>query len=366
MSSLQQKALLLVTAIIAMDEVEEMMLEEKKDEEKKHRPRKDNLATEALWSQAAATPQLYRNLCRFTREEVLLLAEQLDIDIGDAEGIDLSSHKGSYTPLRMLEYFLHCLAVTSSFRTVENFFCWHRSSLSKNFYYHIDLILERMDFPNQEWAIKWFSANDFAQFRQHPLDSFPNCFAVVDATYIFVPEPKDPLLVPIYQSSYKSHQTCVFFIVVCDRRGKIIYCDRGSVPAIATNREGLAFTRCREYVPPDLKILGDKAYTYDERCLTPHKRDYIRRFTAADRQVLRAYNRELSSQRTVIENVFAFLKNLWRCIGSKYTRNVTRVADVFRVCCILSNFLFHVRQTFPRSQNFDVNGGVNVQLDNLD
>lgn len=79
---------------------------------------------------------------------------------------------------------------------------------------------------------------------------------------------------------------------------------------------------------------------------------------------MKQYNRDLSSQRVVIENVFGFLKNLWRCIGLKYTRNLYRISDVFRVCCLLSNFLFHTRQVYPRSPNFDVLGGVQLQVEN--
>lgn len=243
------------------------------DSEKKHeydKPRRDRIAAEELWSDAATHPATYRNLCRFTRDEVMILAESLNIKIGDEEGIDLSKHKHAFTPLRQLEYFLHTLSVASSFRTLSSFFCWHRTSISKNFYHHIDLILEKLDSPAQPWAIRWLTNDEFNQFRQnqdYPL--MTNCFGAVDATYIFIPEPKDPALQPIFQSSYKNHRTCVFFIVVCDRRGRIIYCDSGNAPAIATNREGLAFSRCREYFPPDLKVLGDKAYTHDSRCITP-------------------------------------------------------------------------------------------------
>ena len=101
----------------------------------------------------------------------------------------------------------------------------------------------------------------------------------------------------------------------------------GSASDISLARDG-GITRA---LPDDEAIFGDKGYASLGQCFAPYKRN--QRLTSEER----AFNKGLSSQRCIVENVFARIKFF------AIMRDVFRGAhddhsDYFRIICALVNF----------------------------
>ena len=143
----------------------------------------------------------------------------------------------------------------------------------------------------------------------------------------------------------------VFFTVICDRRGKIRYCDNGVPPRRQSDQASMG--RSRLALPSDLFLLGDGHYREDSRCRAPFTYGQLASplLSAADRATMISYNKLLRSQRIIIEWVFSRIRGHFGIFDSRFTYHVSQLPRTFRAACLLYNYLNRIHNSFPGMNN---------------
>jgi hypothetical protein len=226
--------------------------------------------------------------CRMSIAEVSALCVRLVHDTGFA-----GHYK--YTPLHRLVAYLIQLGHNYHYRHLRTHFDWADGSIRRNLTYWTDQVLGILDADNSIDNIRIWNENDFSDFRRQPhVTRFKNCIGCVDSIFIEIYRPGDRESQSRYFSWYKKMHT-LFFTVICDRTGKIRYCDDGAQPRRQSDQNSIA--RSRLFLPPGLYLLGDGHYHEDVRCLTPYRYDELRspHVTNVDRRRMIQYNKSLRS-----------------------------------------------------------------------
>ena len=129
--------------------------------------------------------------------------------------------------------------------------------------------------------------------------------------------------------------------------GRIRLIDDGNTPLGSS--EAMALLRLLPFLRPGLKLLGDRAYGGDERCLTPYGTRDLSVASAgsvAEANRRRAYNQALSSVREKVEHTFSRVKRMWRMLDATWQMDLAELPRAFRAACLLSNWLAPARGLF--------------------
>ena len=136
-----------------------------------------------------------------------------------------------------------------------------------------------------------------------------------------------------YYSGKKKRHTIKEQIVVDQKTGKVIATsqDKGKT------HDFKIFKKSKSHVHTKTKIQGDSGYQGIQKihCNSelPKKRSKKNPLTAEDKK----RNREISSQRVIVENVFAFIKK-FKIISQKYRNRRKRFGLRFNLICALFNY----------------------------
>ena len=256
-----------------------------------------------------------------------------------------------YTPLHRLVAYLIQLGHNYHYRHLRTHFDWADGSIRRNLTYWTDQVLGILDADDSIDNIRIWNQHDCSDFRRQPyVTRFRNCIGCVDSIFIEIYRPGDRESQSRYFSWYKKMHT-LFFTVMCDRTGKIRYCDDGTQPRRQSDQNSIA--RSRLFLPPGLYLLGDGHYHEDVRCLTPYRYDELRspHVTNVDRRRMIQYNKSLRSQRILIEWIFSRIRGYFGIFDAKFTYHVSQLPRAFRAACVLYNYISRVRDVWPGVNN---------------
>ena len=96
-----------------------------------------------------------------------------------------------------------------------------------------------------------------------------------------------------------------------------------------------------------LKLLGDGAYTGDDRVLYPFARDELGPVGTLTRYSKLHWNYRLRRQRVLVEWVIGRLRMTWAVLHTRFHRDRFRATDVVRACALLLNYMYGERGWWP-------------------
>lgn len=343
------------------------------------------------------SPPICRAMTRFSPNELRKLTDQLLID----EEYPTYHHTGKwrFTPFHKFCIFLIWFSNYWPARSFSHTYSWAANSITNNARWWIHQIIEVLDSPNSgqcssnlyvrmntplcshilhcfsfvltaEYAIRPWTLDEQDEWIAHPTGSeeFHHCIGIVDATYVEIERPKDPILERRCYSTYKKCHA-LFFLAIIDRTGKrynipeqdsdthelliqsicmfplspgkFRVLDCGNTP-VGTS-EAVALVLSRPWLRPGLKLLGDVAYAYDKQCVCPWTRRQMAGKTAEEIEQLKKYNRRLSSVRQRVEHQFARMKNVFGLLQSAWPYHIEHLASTVRAAALLCNWMHRER-----------------------
>jgi hypothetical protein len=96
-------------------------------------------------------------------------------------------------------------------------------------------------------------------------------------------------------------------------------------------------------------LLGDGIYAGDDRVITPWRFADLVSDNLLSAHMKRAYNRTLRRERVLVEWVIGRVVTRFKVLHKSCTWTLapSRMSDVMRAACLLSNFLFRTRGEWP-------------------
>jgi hypothetical protein len=136
-----------------------------------------------------------------------------------------------------------------------------------------------------------------------------------------------------YYSGKKKRHTVKEQVAVDQKSGKIIATNMD----VGKTHDFKIYKQSKNRVHPDTKIQGDSGYQGIQKIHSnselPKKRSKKNPLTKEDK----ARNREISSQRVIVENVFAFIKK-FKILSQRYRNRRTRFGLRFNLVCAIFNY----------------------------
>lgn len=108
---------------------------------------------------------------------------------------------------------------------------------------------------------------------------------------------------------------------------------------------GLAHSRSE--CAAQLKVLGDGAYTSDERVLYPFAKDELSGTRTLTRSSKLVWNYRLRRQRVLVEWVIGRLRMTWAVLHTRFEMDRGRATAITTACALLLNFMYGERQWWP-------------------
>jgi hypothetical protein len=96
-----------------------------------------------------------------------------------------------------------------------------------------------------------------------------------------------------------------------------------------------------------LKVLGDGAYTSDDRVLYPFAKDELGAVGALTRASKLVWNYRLRQQRVLVEWVIGRLRMTWAVLHTRFEMDRGRATDIATACALLLNWMYGERQWWP-------------------
>ena len=141
----------------------------------------------------------YEVLTRFRLEE----AQELCILIG-LDPTSTRTGRFKITPFQRFTVFLLSMADSIRLRRLRAEFGWSKDSIRINNLWLTEQIINVLDSPNSPDRIDGWNNDEISNFLSNPsVQLFQQCIGVVDATYIRIQRPLDPLLERRYYSSQR-------------------------------------------------------------------------------------------------------------------------------------------------------------------
>jgi hypothetical protein len=283
----------------------------------------------------------YHLYCRMSICQARALCSALGFDASDTE---YSGHY-KYAPFRRFTAFLIQMGHNYHYRHLRSHLDWSCTSIHDNFVYWIDQVIVVLDADGSADNIRIWNTQDFDDFRRNPrVRMFQHCIGCIDSIFVELYRPDNHELHSRYFSWYKGYDA-LFFTVICDRMGRIRYCDGGVPPRRQSDQASLG--RAHLVLPSDLFILGDGHYHNDNRCKTPFRLEELSAYTGNTRERMLRYNRSLRSQRILIEWIFSRIRGYFGIFDAKFTYDVHCLPTAFRAGCLLYNYISRVRDNWP-------------------
>ena len=214
--------------------------------------------------------------------------------------------------------------------------------------------------------IRLWTQNEFRQFRSDPrVEVFRNCIGAVDSMFIEIYRPDKHEQHSQFFSWYKD-MDAVFFTIMCDRRGKIRYCDNGVPPRRQSDQASMGRTRLA--LPSDIFLLHDGHYREDSRCHALYTYGQLASplLSVVDRQSMIDYNKLLRSQRILIEWVFSRIRGHFGIFDARFTYHVSQLPRAFRAACLVYNHLCRIHNNWPGVNNLYYIEAVHFEPDDAD
>lgn len=96
-----------------------------------------------------------------------------------------------------------------------------------------------------------------------------------------------------------------------------------------------------------LKVLGDGAYTSDERVLYPFAKDELSGTRTLTRSSKLVWNYRLRRQRVLVEWVIGRLRMTWAVLHMRFEMDRGRATAITTACALLLNFMYAERHCWP-------------------
>jgi hypothetical protein len=294
-----------------------------------------------LFDKCISNDSEYHLHCRMNIAQARALCAALGLDASDNE---YSGHY-KYSAFRRFTAFLIQMGHSYHYRHLRSSFDWSYTSIHNNFNFWIDHIIAVLDADGSADNIRIWTARDFDDFRRNPnVQMFRHCIGCVDSIFIELYRPDNHELHSRYFSWYKGFDA-LFFTVMCDRLGRIRYCDGGAPPRRQSDQSSLG--RAQLVLPSDLFILGDGHYHNDNRCKTPFRFEELSAYSGNERERMLRYNRSLRTQRILIEWIFSRIRGYFGIFDVRFTYDVHCLPSAFRAACLLYNHISRVRDVWP-------------------
>lgn len=97
-------------------------------------------------------------------------------------------------------------------------------------------------------------------------------------------------------------------------------------------------------------MLGDGAYTSDERVLYPFAKDELKAEGGLTRNSKLVWNYRLRRQRVLVEWVIGRLRMVWAILHARFELDRGRATDITTACALLLNYMFGERNWWPGIQ----------------
>ncbi|KAJ6253568.1 hypothetical protein M0813_12981 [Anaeramoeba flamelloides] len=184
--------------------------------------------------------------------------------------------------------------------------------------------------------IKWYSKQEQEQ-NNFAFTNFPQCLAIVDVTVQPIKRPTENQR-GWYSGKHKTHVIKSQTINGADGRVMHVYSGiNGRVHDIAIWRNSNVEEQFQNN-----PILADKAYIgiqHNCQAIIPIRKPRNRELTENEK----SFNKRVSSDRILIENYYARLKNKFKILSYRYRGSITEYKKIFEICCALTNFDVQLR-----------------------
>lgn len=97
-------------------------------------------------------------------------------------------------------------------------------------------------------------------------------------------------------------------------------------------------------------MLGDGAYTSDERVLYPFAKNELQAEASLTRNSKLVWNYRLRRQRVLVEWVIGRLRMIWAILHTRFELDRGRATDITTACALLLNYMFGERNWWPGIQ----------------
>jgi hypothetical protein len=168
-------------------------------------------------------------------------------------------------------------------------------------------------------------------------ETYPDVFAIIDATEQPVERPKDKIQENLYYSGKRRRPTCKTSIVV--NEDGVIRAITDSAPGCTHDLTQIRESGLLDYIPRETVVVADAGYDglykdlLDHSVATAHKAQRNKPLMQAHKDA----NRELSYVRIIVENVFCHLKH-FRILSDRFRHNVIDIhSAVFAVIAAIVN-----------------------------
>lgn len=191
--------------------------------------------------------------------------------------------------------------------------------------------------------ISWPSSEE-RQLLHGRMSVCTGAVAVLDGTHCPIQAPKH--LNNLYYSGYKCKHTQNYLVCV-NYIGMILYIDGPYVGRHNDRRDykqSELFTDIRQYVDTDEYILADGGFIDGPNLLVPINQTVIDKQTDPEgKRGMEAYNKEFTSNRLIVEDVFGWLKQRACILNTAWPRERQRQSNIFSAACRLHNFIRMLR-----------------------
>jgi hypothetical protein len=210
-----------------------------------------------------------------------------------------------------------------------------------------------MDADTSEDNIRLWTREEYREFILNPpAIRYKHCIGCVDSIFIQIPRPDSHDISSEYYCYYK-RMYCIFFTVICDREGRIRYIDDGVPPRKNSDIGALAISHL--HLPSPLKLLADGHYRTDSRCEAPFNATDLARHPDKV-SLMRFINKNLRSQRILIEWIFQRLRGHFGIIENKFPYEHHVLSKTMNVICLLYNYMCRTKFGFPGLNMADMSG----------
>nr|CAH0103787.1 unnamed protein product [Daphnia galeata] len=214
-----------------------------------------------------------------------------------------------------------------SFREIANRFGLRNRSSAHNVFVKVCKLIS----DNSQLFIQWPQEDEYA--RLAALNSFPDALGFIDGSFIPLIQPKHSGKSYFNRKKFYS----VTLQAVCTGDQRIIDVSVGYPSSMNDKRvfkcSSLGRGRLERLLHgTNYHLLGDGGYTLGFRMMVPFRRDHeLQQFEIR-------FNAALSSNRQIIERVFARLKGKFRRLRTYDVKNLDYFNDMIVAACCLHNF----------------------------
>jgi len=176
-----------------------------------------------------------------------------------------------------------------------------------------------------------------------PNDRFRHCIGAVDGWYLRILRPGKGKHAHRYWSQYKQYHALLFLVVV-DFTGRIRWLSSPKAPGHVS--ETGAFSSESFPFLPQLRLLGDGAYTSDDRVIIPFALNELTEDGGVSADDKLVFNKALRKRRVIVEGSIGRLRQTWGILHHTFRLDRDRAEPIARAAAVLMNYLYSRRGTY--------------------